>query len=59
VAVPEEEPVLNLPEPSSHVNVNIVEFLNHFKSERLIHIQQQSGTHKRSDEEKQAIAEQK
>lgn len=36
VPVPEEEPSLVLPEPEQHVNANIVEFLNHFKAERLI-----------------------
>lgn len=36
VPMPEEEPALVLPEPSQHVNANIVEFLNHFKAERLI-----------------------
>ncbi len=36
VPVHEEEAPLILPEPSQHVNANIVEFLNHFKSNRLI-----------------------
>lgn len=39
VPTPDEEPTLNLPEPSQHVNSNIVEFLEHFKSDRLIQIE--------------------
>jgi hypothetical protein len=49
--VPEDEPQLQLPEPEQHVNANIVEFLNHFKSNRLITIPM-GETRKRSEEEK-------
>ena len=52
IPVPEEEAPLILPEPSQHVNANIVEFLNHFKSDRLITVEKDVSTRKRSDEEK-------
>jgi hypothetical protein len=49
--IPEEEQI-PLPEPASHVNANIVEFLNHFKSSRLIMIERANEVRKRSDSEK-------
>lgn len=49
-----------LPEPEQHVNSNIVEFLNHFKSNRLITIDCEGKEgRKRSEEEKAQIAEDK
>jgi len=45
-----------LPDPASHVNANIVEFLNHFKASRLITIEQPNQIKKRSDSEKARIA---
>ena len=53
---PVEEEHLALPDPASHVNANIVEFLNHFKSSRLITIEQPNQIRKRSDSEKARIA---
>jgi len=49
---PVEEEHLALPEPESHVNENIVEFLNHFKTSRLIMIELDKDIKKRSDSEK-------
>lgn len=59
---PEEDvkPKQVFPEPEDHVNANIVEFLKHFKSERLIEIQcanPEKDGRKRSDEEKEQILE--
>jgi len=52
-----------LPEPEDHVNNNIVEFLNHFKSERLIRVicTEPKNDHgrKRSDEELKQMADEK
>jgi len=59
VPAPEEEAPLMLPEPDQHVNSNIVEFLNHFKSQRLIEIDDTSSTRKRCDDEKKQIADDK
>lgn len=59
IAPPEEESPLQLPEPDQHVNSNIVEFLNHFKSQRLIQIDASKGTRQRSEEEKQEILDTK
>jgi len=55
----EEEPQLQLPEPEQHVNSNIVDFLNHFKSSRLITVESCGKDRKRSEEEKQQIADDK
>ena len=48
------------PEPENHVNANIVDFLKHFKRERLIQINcanpDKDGV-KRSDDEKKKICE--
>lgn len=47
-----------LPEPASHVNSNIVAFLNHFKSDRLIKISCEDANtngRKRTDEEKEQM----
>jgi len=52
---PVEEEQLTLPEPGSHVNANIVEFLNQFKSSRLIVIEKDKEIKKRSDSEKMRI----
>jgi hypothetical protein len=60
VPVPEEEPQLQLPEPDQHVNANIVEFLQHFKSQRLITLcDNESEVRVRSAEEKKQEAEAK
>ena len=60
VPVPEEEPQLQLPEPDQHVNSNIVEFLQHFKSQRLITLcDNESEVRVRSAEEKRQEAEAK
>lgn len=56
---PVEEDQLALPEPSSHVNANIVEFLSHFKTSRLILIEKSHEVKKRSDSEKSRIANDK
>lgn len=51
--IPEEEPPLQLPGPSEHVNANIVEFLNHFESKRMIQVVSGGSPRKRTEEEKQ------
>ena len=49
-----------MPEPDQHVNSNIVQFLNHFKSNRLITIScDGKDGRKRSEEEKAQIADNK
>lgn len=53
--VHEEEPAVVLPEPSQHVNANIVAFLEHFKAERLIQISKKDSTRQRSEEEKKQM----
>ena len=45
-----------LPEPGDHINRSIVQYLNHFKSKRLIKVickDKDTDRRKRSDEEKQ------
>lgn len=49
-----------LPEPVEHINREIVQYLNHFKSKRLIKVvckDKENDRRKRSDEEKQQMAE--
>lgn len=53
--VHEEEPAVVLPEPSQHVNANIVAFLEHFKADRLIQISNKDATRQRSEEEKKQM----
>jgi len=47
-----------LPQPENHVNTNIIEFLNHFKKNRLIEVPCEDPDklgRKRSDSEKAKI----
>ena len=49
-----------LPVPEDHVNINIVEYLNHFKRDRIIDIPCENPDklgRKRSDSEKAKIAQ--
>ena len=49
-----------LPEPKAHINREIVQYLNHFKSKRLIKVickDMKNDRRKRSDEEKQGMTE--
>lgn len=62
IAPPEDEQTLQLPEPEQHVNASIVEFLDHFKSQRLIMVPEPdsaSKQRKRGEEEKEQLKEDK
>lgn len=53
-------PKVVLPEPTEHINSNIVDFLEHYKAPRLIQIQcanPDKEGHKRSDDEKASLIE--
>ena len=61
-AVEEEDEAARrvLPEPRDHINRSIVQYLNHFKSKRLLKVvckDKNTDRRKRSDEEKQQMSE--
>ena len=61
-AVEEEDEAARrvLPEPRDHINRSIVQYLNHFKSKRLLKVickDKSTDRRKRSDEEKQQMSE--